>query len=162
MSFGSSTAANPPHQACACRSALRNCSYCGVLTVFFGLRMRSAGFGQPGAWWIHINHGYEVKPKLAKYIRKQGIDVLSGEYREISCKSAVMCFGLSAQRVSNNSSHKPFNIWLSPYVTGSQVMLPLKIGASVANMDIADMATLIPKGWGAPGMNGITTWAAGN
>lgn len=144
-----------------------------------GSYMRSTGFGQPGAWWIHINHGYEVKPRLAKYIRKHGIDVLdhflvtallkdghriagcvgfdvlTGEYREISCKSAVMCFGLSAQRVSNNSSHKPFNIWLSPYVTGSQVMLPLKIGASVANMDIADMATLIPKGWGAPGMNGI-------
>ena len=164
-----------------CRPCLDVLIDCGVELMHNpdGTYMRSVGFGQPGAWWIHINRGYEVKPRLAKYIRKLGIDVidhfmvtsllkdgdriagcvgfdvLTGEYKEISCKSAVMCFGLSAQRVSNNSSHKPFNIWLSPYVTGSQIMLPLKIGASVANLDISDMATLIPKGWGAPGMNGI-------
>ena len=49
----------------------------------------------------------------------------------------------------------PFNQWFSPFVTGSQIMLPLKAGASVLNLDISDMATMLPKGWGAPGMNGI-------
>ena len=144
-----------------------------------GTYMRSVGFGQPGPWWIHINHGYTVKPKLAKYIKNLGVkvvnnvvvthlltdkgtiagcagfDVLKGDFVVIRCKTAVLGFGLTAQRVSNNSTHKPFNQWFSPYVTGSQVMLPLEAGAAVYNIDITDMCTMLPKSWGAPGMNGI-------
>lgn len=144
-----------------------------------GTYVRSVGFGQPGPWWIHIDRGFTVKTKLARYIRKLGIkvvnnflvtnllkdgeriagcigfDVLKGDLIVVRCKTAVLAMGLTAQRVSNNSTHKPFNIWFSPYVTGSQVILPLEAGASVVNMDITDMATLLPKGWGAPGMNGI-------
>ena len=144
-----------------------------------GTYMRSVGFGQPGPWWIHINHGLNVKPRLAKYVRSQGVkvvnhvlvtnlrkdgdriagcigfDVLRGDLIIVRCKTAVMGFGLTAQRVSNNSTHKPFNQWFSPYVTGSQVILPLEAGAGVLNVDITDMATMLPKGWGAPGMNGI-------
>ena len=144
-----------------------------------GTYMRSVGFGQPGPWWIHINHGFNVKPRLAKYVRSQGVkvvnhvlvtnllkdgdriagcigfDVLRGDLIIVRCKTAVMGFGLTAQRVSNNSTHKPFNQWFSPYVTGSQVILPLEAGAGVLNVDITDMATMLPKGWGAPGMNGI-------
>ena len=144
-----------------------------------GSYMRSVGFGQPGPWWIHINHGYNVKPLLAKYIKGIGVkpldhfmithllkdgnriagcmgfDVLKGDFITVRCKTAVLCMGLTAQRVSNNSSHKPFNQWFSPFVTGSQIMLPLEAGASVLNLDISDMATMLPKGWGAPGMNGI-------
>ena len=144
-----------------------------------GTYMRSVGFGQPGPWWIHINHGFNVKPRLAKYVRSQGVkvvnhvlvtnllkdgdriagcigfDVLRGDLIIVRCKTAVMGFGLTAQRVSNNSTHKPFNQWFSPYVTGSQVILPLEVGAGVLNVDITDMATMLPKGWGAPGMNGI-------
>lgn len=144
-----------------------------------GSYMRSVGFGQPGPWWIHINHGYNVKPLLAKYIKGLGVkpldhfmithllkdgnriagcmgfDMLKGDFITVRCKTAVLCMGLTAQRVSNNSSHKPFNQWFSPFVTGSQIMLPLEAGASVLNLDISDMATMLPKGWGAPGMNGI-------
>ena len=144
-----------------------------------GTYMRSVGFGQPGPWWIHINHGFNVKPLLAKYIHRLGVkvvnhvlvtnllkdgnriagcigfDVLKGDLIVVRCKTAIMCFGLTAQRVSNNSTHKPFNQWFSPYVTGSQVILPLEAGAGVLNVDIADLATMLPKGWGAPGMNGI-------
>ena len=144
-----------------------------------GSYMRSVGFGQPGPWWIHINHGYNVKPLLAKYIKGIGVkpldhfmithllkdgnriagcmgfDVLKGDFITVRCKTAVLCMGLTAQRVSNNSSHKPFNQWFSPFVTGSQIMLPLEAGASVLDLDISDMATMLPKGWGAPGMNGI-------
>lgn len=144
-----------------------------------GTYVRSVGFGQPGPWWIHINKGYTVKPKLAKYIKNLGIrvvnnffvttllkdgdriagcagfNVLTGDFIVVKCKTAVIAMGLTAQRVSNNSSHKPFNIWYSPYITGSQVILPLEAGASVLNIDITDKATLLPKSWGAPGMNGI-------
>lgn len=144
-----------------------------------GTYMRSVGFGQPGPWWIHINRGYTVKPKLARYIKNLGVkvvnnfmvtsllkdgdkiagcagfDVVKGDFIVIQCKTAVLGFGLTAQRVSNNSTHKPFNQWFSPYVTGSQVILPLEAGAAVYNIDITDMATMLPKGWGAPGMNGI-------
>ena len=144
-----------------------------------GSYMRSVGFGQPGPWWIHINHGFNVKPFLARYIKNMGVkvldhfmvtglvkdgnriagcvgfDILRGDFITVRCKTAVLCMGLTAQRVSNNSSHKPFNQWFSPFVTGSQVMLPLAAGASVLNLDISDMATMLPKGWGAPGMNGI-------
>ncbi len=144
-----------------------------------GSYLRSLGFGQPGPWWIHINHGFNVKPLLAKYVRGTGVkvvnnflvtnllkegdriagcigfDVLKGDLIVVRCKTAVIGFGLTAQRVSNNSTHKPFNQWFSPYVTGSQVILPLEAGAGVLNVDITDMATMLPKGWGAPGMNGI-------
>lgn len=144
-----------------------------------GTYVRSVGFGQPGPWWIHINKGYTVKPKIAKYIKKLGIrvvnnffvtkllkdvdriagcvgfDVLKGDFISVRCKTAVIAFGLSAQRVSTNSTRKPFNCWYSPYITGSQIILPLEAGAAVLNIDIADKGTLLPKGFGAPGMNGI-------
>lgn len=144
-----------------------------------GTYVRSAGFGQPGPWWIHINKGYTVKSKIAKYIKNLGIrvvnnffvtkllkdgdriagcvgfDVLKGDFITVRCKTAVIAFGLSAQRVSTNSTRKPFNCWYSPYVTGSQIILPLEAGAAVLNLDIADKGTLLPKGYGAPGMNGI-------
>lgn len=141
--------------------------------------VRSVGFGQPGPWWIHINHGFNVKPLLAASIKNRGVqvadhfmvthlirdgkriagcagfDVLRGDFISMRCKTAVLGLGLTAQRVSNNSTHKPFNQWFSPFVTGSQIMLPLEAGASVLNLDISDMATMLPKSWGAPGMNGI-------
>lgn len=144
-----------------------------------GTYVRSAGFGQPGPWWIHINKGYTVKPKIAKYIKKLGVkvvnncfvtkllkdgdriagcigfDVLKGDFIVIRCKTAVLAFGYSAQRLSVNSTRKPFNCWYSPYITGSQFVLSLEAGAAVLNLDIGDKATLLPKGYGAPGMNGI-------
>lgn len=144
-----------------------------------GSYMRSLGFGQPGAWWIHIDHGYTVKPKVAKYVRKTGAqvldnvqivtllkdgdriagcigwNVLNGDFVVIRCKTAVLAFGAASQRMSNNSTHKPFNTWFSPYVTGSQQVLALEAGLSVNNLESSDMATMLPKSWGAPGMNGI-------
>ena len=144
-----------------------------------GSYMRSLGFGQPGPWWIHINHGYTVKPKLAKYIKKLGVnvlnnfmvthllkdgdciagcagfDVLKGDFIVVNCKAAVMALGNIAERVSNNSTHKPYNVWFSPFVTGSQVILSLEAGAGVQRIDVSDCCTMLPKSWGAPGMNGI-------
>ncbi|MDO5536948.1 MAG: FAD-binding protein, partial [Desulfovibrionaceae bacterium] len=42
-----------------------------------GTYMRSIGFGQPGPWWIHINHGFTVKPKLTKYIKALGVKIVN-------------------------------------------------------------------------------------
>ncbi len=42
-----------------------------------GGRFRSVGFGQPGAWWLHIVNGRTIKRNLAKKVRKlPGIQVL--------------------------------------------------------------------------------------
>jgi len=41
-----------------------------------GTRFRSVGFGQPGAWWIHISNGRTIKRNLAKKIRSLNIPVL--------------------------------------------------------------------------------------
>ncbi len=35
-----------------------------------GGRFRSVGFGQPGAWWLHIVNGRTIKRNLAKKVRK--------------------------------------------------------------------------------------------
>ncbi len=144
-----------------------------------GTRFRSVGFGQPGAWWLNIINGKTIKRNLAKKIRSldvnvldnfqitrmftnegqftgcMGFDILSGEVSAIQCKAAVNCLGWHAQRVTNNSTYNPFNCWFTPFTTGSYLVQPYEIGASIINADIATRATLLPKGWGAPGMNGI-------
>jgi succinate dehydrogenase/fumarate reductase flavoprotein subunit len=149
-----------------------------------GTRVRSVGFGQPGAWWIHIQNGRTIKRNLAKKIRALdvhvlddfqvskmfekdgkligcvGFNVLTGEISAIQCKTAVNCLGFHAQRVTNNSTYNPFNCWFTPFTTGSYLVQPYDIGASIVNADIATRATLLPKSWGAPGMNGINNMGA--
>ena len=144
-----------------------------------GSYYRSVGFGQPGAWWLHIANGQSIKRALAKKIRKAGVsvldhfqitrlyrdgdrfsgcvgfNVLTGEVSAIRCRTGVMALGFQAVRATNNSTHNPYNVWFSPYNTGSYFVLPFDIGAAVMNVDIYNRATLLPKGWGAPGMNGI-------
>ena len=73
----------------------------------------------------------------------------------IECKTAICSLGWHPQRLTNNSTGNPYNCWHMPYNTGSYFVLPMQIGASLVNIDISGRATLIPKGWGAPGMNGI-------
>jgi succinate dehydrogenase/fumarate reductase flavoprotein subunit len=149
-----------------------------------GTRVRSVGFGQPGAWWIHIKDGRTIKRSLAKKIRTldihvlddfqitkmfekggkfigcMGFNVLTGEIAAIQCKTAVNCLGWHAERATNNSTYNPYNCWFSPFTTGSYLVQPYDIGASIVNADIATRATLLPKGWGAPGMNGINNMGA--
>ncbi|MEW6666208.1 MAG: FAD-binding protein [Thermodesulfobacteriota bacterium] len=149
-----------------------------------GTRFRSVGFGQPGAWWLHITNGRSIKRNLAKKIRSldvhvlddfqitkmfekdgkfigcMGFNVLTGEVSAIQCKTAMNCLGFHAQRVTNNSTNNPFNCWFTPFTTGSYLVQPYEIGASIVNVDIANRATLLPKSWGAPGMNGINNMGA--
>lgn len=154
---------------------------CGVefLRREDGFYFRSVGFGQPGAWWLHIPNGRNIKRNLAKRVRAAGVnvidnfqitklfakdgkiagcmgfDILTGEVYAVRCRAVVNCLGWHAQRITNNSSHNPYNCWFTPFTTGSYFTLSYEIGAPLINSDIATRGTILPKGWGAPGMNGI-------
>ncbi|WP_298065938.1 FAD-binding protein [uncultured Mailhella sp.] len=154
---------------------------CGVefLRRDDGSYFRSIGFGQPGAWWLHIPNGRRIKRSLAKRVRSMGVqvldnfqitrlfkkdgkiagcagfNVLTGEVAVIRCRTAVNSLGWHAQRCTNNSSHNPYNCWFTPFTTGSYFTLSYDIGVPLINADISCRGTILPKGWGAPGMNGI-------
>ncbi len=141
--------------------------------------LRTVGFGQPGPWFISIRNAQFVKRRIAKRLRSMGIDVLDhvmvtkllkrgnriagavgfnvldGTFYLLKAKTVVMALGSNANRVSNNSTHNPFNSWGYPYNTGSSFVMAYDIGAKVVNLDLVHTATLIPKGFGAPGMNGL-------
>jgi succinate dehydrogenase/fumarate reductase flavoprotein subunit len=144
-----------------------------------GSYLRTQGFGQPGNWWINIAGGQTLKRKIARRVRAEGAHVfdymlvtkllksgnhisgclaynhITGEFSTFKAKKVVCCLGRTVNRVSANSTGNPFNCWHDPYVTGAYYALTYDIGAKIMNMDVAEGATLIPKGWGAPGMNGI-------
>jgi succinate dehydrogenase/fumarate reductase flavoprotein subunit len=146
-----------------------------------GSYLRTQGFGQPGQWWINIARGQTLKRKIARHVRAAGAhvlnyvlvtklirtgnrvsgclgyDVLNGEFYLFKAKTIVCCLGKTANRVSVNSTGNPFNSWHDPYTTGAYYVLPFEAGVKVLNMDIAESATLIPKAYGAPGMNGINS-----
>ena len=145
---------------------------------------RTTGFGQPGSWWTHINNGKYIKRRLAGLIRSQGVDVLEyvqctkilvqdgkaigaagfhvldGTFHIIRAKTVISALGRLNGRVSVNSSLNPFNSAFSPFITGSQIALPYEAGAQIITLDTEQEATLLPKGWGCPGMNGITSSGA--
>jgi succinate dehydrogenase/fumarate reductase flavoprotein subunit len=146
-----------------------------------GSWLRTVGFGQPGNWWINLENGHTAKRRLAKKIRSMGVDVLDhimvtrllkGNGRIAGCigynvldgavyvfraRKVILAFGNTATRGWTNSSGNPYNVWFSPYNTGSQFVLAYEAGARLMNIDIQQLATLIPKGFGAPGMNGINS-----
>ena len=146
-----------------------------------GTWLRTVGFGQPGNWWINIKNGQYLKRLLAKKIRKMGIDildhimvtkilqrdgkiagcvgynVLDGSFYTIKAKKVVLALGNCSARAWTNSTGNPYNIWQYPYNTGSQFVLAYEAGVKILNLDIGQKATLIPKGFGAPGMNGINS-----
>ena len=146
-----------------------------------GTWLRTVGFGQPGSWWIHIKNGATIKKRLGKKIRQMGIDVvdhvmvtklltqdgrvtgsvgfnvLDGTFHIFRAKKIIMALGSTATRGWTNSTANPYNIWQCPYNTGSYFVLAFDAGVKVLNLDIGQRATLIPKSFGAPGMNGINS-----
>ena len=146
-----------------------------------GSYLRTQGFGQPGKWWINIAGGQTLKRKIARRVRAEGTHVLdyilvtkllksgnhisgclgyhvlTGEFYMFRAKKVVCCLGKTANRMSANSTGNPFNCWHDPYTTGAFFTLCYEVGAKMFNMDIAGLATLTPKGFGAPGMNGINS-----
>ena len=47
-----------------------------------------------------------------------------------------------------------------PYNTGAGVVLGYDVGAAVTELDTYQRATMLPKGYGCPGMNGINSSGA--
>ena len=149
-----------------------------------GSFLRTVGFGQPGSWFININRGQLIKRLLAKKVRDIGVDiidhvmvtklltadnrvvgavgyhVLDGSLYIFKAKSIILALGNSANRVTTNSTGNPFNTWHSPFNTGSQFVLAYEAGAKLINLDLKQMATLVPKGFSSAGMNGINAVGA--
>jgi succinate dehydrogenase/fumarate reductase flavoprotein subunit len=149
-----------------------------------GSYLRTVGFGQPGSWFINISNGQTIKRRLARKIRSLGVDVLDhvlltrlivcdgraagalgysvldGTFYIIRAKAVVMALGNSANRATANSTGNPFNTWHSPYNTGSQFVLAYDAGARLIHLDLKQQATLVPKGFGCAGMNGINSCGA--
>ena len=145
-----------------------------------GSYMRSQGFGQPGSWWILIKDGEKLKPRMSRRILEMGaeclnhvqvtrliaqkgrivgavgFDVRTGEFHVMLGKAVILCLGPVAERGWTNSTGNPFNCMYPPSVTGSHFVLPYEMGAELACLDNLQGATLFPKSFGCPGMNGIT------
>ena len=146
-----------------------------------GTYKRTQGFGQPGTWWVHIANGMTIKRVMARIVRDSGVHVLdrimamkiltdggkacgvigwnvsTGEYVIIRAKTVVSAQGRSSTRGYNNSTHNPYNVWMYPYNTGAGVVLGYDAGAAVTELDTYQRATMEPKGYGCPGMNGINS-----
>ena len=149
-----------------------------------GRYQRTQGFGQPGRWWTHISNGMIIKRVLARLVRDAGVNVLdrvmitriltdggkacgalgfnvrTGEFVIIRAKTVVSAQGRSATRGADNSTHNPYNVWMYPYNTSAGVVLGYEAGAAVTELDTYQRATLLPKGFGCPGMNGINSSGA--
>lgn len=149
-----------------------------------GTYLRTQGFGQPGRWWIHIANGMTIKRAMAKVVRGKGVETLdnvmavkimtdhgkacgalgwnvrTGEFVLVRAKTVVSAQGRSATRSTDNSSHNPFNVWMYPYNTSAGVVLGYDCGAAVTELDTYQRATMLPKGYGCPGMNGINSSGA--
>lgn len=149
-----------------------------------GSLMRTQGFGQPGRWWTHISNGMTIKRAMARIVHNSGVDVLdhimavkilvehgkacgalgwnvrSGEYCIIRAKTVVSAQGRSATRSTSNSTQNAYNVWMYPYNTSAGVVLGYECGAAVTELDTYQRATLLPKGYGCPGMNGINSSGA--
>ena len=149
-----------------------------------GSWLRTVGFGQPGNWFININNGQLIKRRLARKVRAIGVEVvdhvmvtklltannriigaigyhvLDGSLYIFKAKSVVLALGNSANRVTTNSTGNPFNTWHSPFNTGSQFVLAYDAGAKLINLDLKQLATLVPKSFSSAGMNGINAVGA--
>jgi adenylylsulfate reductase subunit A len=145
-----------------------------------GSYFRSSGLGNPNTLWLNIRNGQFAKRLLAKKIRASGIDVLDhvmitrllkcqnrvigaigfdvldGSLYILRAKSTVLALGSQTPRASSNSTHIPFNTWRYPYNSGCYCVLAYEAGAKIINLDTDISVSLLPKGFGCGGMNGLT------
>lgn len=148
-----------------------------------GSFLRTAGRGEP-AWYINIADGYMIKRRITQKIRESGAEVLDhvlllrllqkgnrivgalgyhvldGSIYILLGAAVILALGNSCNRATVNSTGNPYNTWHSPFNTGSQFVLAYEAGATLINMDLNQQATLIPKGFGCAGMNGINSAGA--
>lgn len=145
-----------------------------------GSWLRTPGLGSPGDWWINIENGQTIKKRLGKKVRSLGIEVidhimvtkllkhdgqitgcvgfnvLDGSFCIVKAKKVVLALGNVASRGWDNSTGNPFNIMWPPFNTGGQFVLAYDVGVKLLNLEL-QFATLLPKGFGAPGMNGLNS-----
>lgn len=145
-----------------------------------GSWLRTPGMGSPGDWFINIENGQTIKKRLGKKIRDMGIEVidhimvtkllkeddriagcvginvLDGSFYVLKAKKVVLALGNVASRGWDNSTGNPYNIMWPPFNTGSQFTLSYDAGVKLLNLEL-QFATLLPKGFGAPGMNGLNS-----
>ncbi len=145
-----------------------------------GSYYRSSGLGNPNTLWLNIRNGQFAKRLLAKKIRARGIevlervmitrllksqnrvigaigfDVLDGSIYILRAKSVVLALGSQTPRATSNSTHIPFNTWRYPYNSGCYCVLAYEAGAKLINLDTDISVSLLPKGFGCGGMNGLT------
>ena len=139
-----------------------------------GKRYRSVGFGQPGAWWLHITNGTTIKRHLARRVRKSGVNILDDFHITRLFEARRAHHGVHGlQRPDPRSvRHRMQNRHLFPRlappapdqqlhrqplqllayaVQHQQLFRPAHTDqvASLVSIDISGRATLIPKGWGA-------------
>ncbi|MBI2851197.1 MAG: FAD-binding protein [Chloroflexi bacterium] len=141
-----------------------------------GQYWRTQALGTPGPWHMMMKDGVHVKRKMAEKVRQAGANVIehvmvtrllinngrvagavgfnikNGELYIFRGKIVVLAMGAHQSRWSTNSTDNPFNIWQSPYNTGTQLVVAYEAGAKVVNLEKC-VATTMPKGFGAPAMN---------
>jgi len=141
-----------------------------------GSYLRTQAFGNPGPWITTMKNGKYFKRLQAKEVRRAGIKtadhvmitgllscngsvagavgfhIKNGEFYIFRAKSVVLALGGSQERITTSSNGDPFNCWMRPYNTGSNVILAYDAGAKVTDLDLMSRATILPKGFGAPGM----------
>ena len=142
-----------------------------------GQFIRTKSFGQPGPYYINFK-GKNLKPALAEQVKKRkvrvinrvnvtgllsdgkkvfgamGFNVRNGEFYEVRAKVTILAVG-DAVRLWPNVSGLPFNTWMSPFNNGAGYAMAFKVGAELANMEIAAV-TVVPKGFSAAGLNAFT------
>ena len=142
-----------------------------------GQFIRTKSFGQPGPYYINFK-GKNLKPALAEQVKKRkvrvinrvnvtgllsdgkkvfgamGFNVRNGEFYEVRAKVTILAVG-DAVRLWPNVSGLPFNTWMSPFNNGAGYAMAFKVGAELANMEIAAV-TVVPKGFSSSGLNAFT------
>ncbi len=167
------------HESIYCRevkAAINRMADIGVpLCDEKGVFKRTKSFGQPGPYWINFLNGAELKPKLAKEVRRRGTEVLdrvmttklflhdglpvgvtgfhvrSGEFFYVRCKAAIFATGPTI-RLFTSPIGRDFDTWWFPSNTGDSQSIAYRAGVTLANMEYVAM-TIVPKGFSAPGLN---------
>ena len=86
-----------------------------------------------------------------------GYNVLDGSFYLFRAKKLIIALGPTASRAYTNSTGNPYNLQVYPYTVGSHYIMAYNAGVKLLNLDTGFYGTHIPKGFGAPGMNGINS-----
>jgi adenylylsulfate reductase subunit A len=142
-----------------------------------GTYYRTASLGQPGTYFINFN-GKQLKPLLAREARRLGVQTLEkcaisglltnngkviggvgfnirkGDFYIIKAKATILATG-NTNRLFENPTGLPFNIWQCPANTGAAQTMAYEVGAKLANMEFVRI-TVVPRGFSAAGLNALT------